>query len=127
MVAARHFDELHRHPQAIVGLANAALEQRLHVELFANGPDVLAFAAELKGRGARGHAQAIDLGECVDELLGQAFTEVFLVVARTHVRERQNRNRGDGSGSRRRRARRRGVFPRHRGDELISPAGGESR
>ena len=122
MVAARHFNQLNRHTQAIVGLADAALEQRLHVELCANGPDVLAFAAELKGRGARGHAQAIDVRERVDELLGQALTEVFLVVTRTHVRERQHSDRGDGSGSRRRRGRRRGVFSGHRGDELISPA-----
>jgi hypothetical protein len=42
VVAARHLDELHRHAEAIAGLADAALEQRLHVELFADDPDVLA-------------------------------------------------------------------------------------
>ena len=92
MVAARHFDELHRHAQTVVGLADAAFEERLHIELCSNGLDVLAFAAELKRRRTRGHAQAIDVRECVDELLGEAFTEVLLVVIRTHVRERQYRD-----------------------------------
>ena len=92
MITARHFNELHSDAQAIVGLADAAFEQRLHVELLSHGADVLALAAKLKGRRACGHAQAIDVRQRVDELVGQTFAEVLLVVIRTHVRERQHRD-----------------------------------
>ena len=96
VVATRHFDELHSNPQAIVGLADAAFEQRLHVELLSDDADVLAFSGKPKGRGARGHAQAIDVRQRVDELVGQTFAEVLLVVTRTHVREWQHRDRRNG-------------------------------
>jgi hypothetical protein len=121
VVAGCHLNELHRHTQAIAGLANAALEQGLDVELFANAPDILALAAELKGRRTRGHAQTVDLRQRVDQLLGQPVTEELLVVRRTHVRERQHGNRGDRRVRPRHRGRRRGRLSRHRRDESIAP------
>ena len=86
-------DELRGDPQLLAGLPHAALQDVRDVELLADHPQVFVPSLELKRRGAPDHAQLGQLRQQVEQLLRQAIREVFLVLARAHVRERQHRNR----------------------------------
>ena len=92
VVPAGDFYQLDRDAQPIIGLPDAALEQRFNVELAPHFAHVRAGVPKLKRRRSCGHAKAIDLRERVDEFLGQPFAQVVLVAIRTHVEERQNRD-----------------------------------
>ncbi len=101
VVAGRDLDELDGHPQPVSRLADAALEQRAHAEVTAHGADVGPRPAELEGRGPGGHAEPLDLGEGVDQLLREALAKVVLVPPGAHVRKREDRDGrdvGDGRG-----------------------------
>ena len=91
--AVRHLHELRRDPHLAPRLAHAPLEQRRHVELLADDPQVLVLALELEGRRATRDPQLRDLGQDVQQLLGQAVGEVLLVLAGAHVHEGQDRDR----------------------------------
>ncbi len=95
VVAVRRLDQLRRDADLVAGLAHAALQDVRDVELLRHFLDVDLLALELEGRGARGNSQIGDLRQQVEQLLRQAVREVFLVLARAHVRERQHR---DGLG-----------------------------
>ena len=86
-------DELRGDPQLLAGLPHAALQDVRDVELLADHPQVFVPSLELERRGAPDHAQLGQLRQQVEQLLRQAIREVFLVLARAHVRERQHRNR----------------------------------
>ncbi len=92
MVAVGDVDELGGDPEPVAGLADAALEDGLHVELFPDLADVLFGTLELERRGAGGDAQVLDPAQPVDELLGDPFAEVVLVLVGAHVDEGQDGN-----------------------------------
>src|SRR5439155_20312931 len=75
------------------GLANAALQNRRHIQLLRNRRDVHVFALEVKRRRARRHAQATDLGEDIQQLFRETVGKVFLVLLGTEIRKRQHRDR----------------------------------
>ena len=95
VVAVRRLDQLRRDADLVAGLAHAALQDVRDVELLRHFLDVDLLALELEGRGARGNPQIGELRQQVQQLFRQAVREVFLVLARAHVRERQHR---DGLG-----------------------------
>ncbi|HEX6795949.1 MAG TPA: hypothetical protein VF304_19075 [Casimicrobiaceae bacterium] len=86
-------DELHRNAHPVAGLAHAAFEHRLHVELAADHCDVLVPALELERRRARRHAQAADLREHVQKLVGETVRKILVFLVPAAVDERQHRNR----------------------------------
>ena len=65
----RGVDELRRDPHALARLAHAACQQVDDVELLRDIPDVDFLALEAPRRGARGHADAADPGQHVEEFL----------------------------------------------------------
>jgi hypothetical protein len=72
VIPARHVDELHGDAQSIAGLAHAAFEQTIDPERAAHVAQIVA-AAELERGGTCRDAQPLDLGERIDELLGEPF------------------------------------------------------
>ena len=94
-MARGHLDQLHRDAQVIVRLAHAAFEQCPDAERPPDLAHVRTRAAELEGGRSRRDAQAVDLRQRVDQLLGQPLAEVVLIAARAHVGERQHRDRGE--------------------------------
>ena len=68
-------------------------ENRPDAERLGNPADVLFLAAEGKRGGARGDLEAGDVGQQVDDLLGQSVAEVLVVRVAAHVGEREH---GDG-------------------------------
>jgi len=100
VVPVGHVDELDRNPQPGAGLAHAALEDRGDPQSGTHGPNVHGRPAELEGGAARRHPQALDVGQAVDELLGDALAQVVLVPSRAHVGEGQDGDGGTGAGGR---------------------------
>ena len=92
LVAVGDIHQLGGEAQHAPGLANAALEDGVDLELLADGTDVLAFSLEGKGRGARCHPKCGHPGEGVDDFLGDAVGEVLVVGIGAHVEEREHRN-----------------------------------
>jgi hypothetical protein len=83
------------------GLAHAAFQNVRDVELLCDRGDVDVLAFEVKGRGARGHPQAADLGEDIQQLLCQPICEIFVLLVAAHVHERKHGNRRGGVVNRR--------------------------
>ena len=77
--AVLHFDELGTDPKLIAGFADTALENVVDTETL---PDLLD-----------AECAAIDLGQCADQLLGEAIGEVLVVGIAAQVVERQDRYR----------------------------------
>src|SRR5262249_52995927 len=100
MKTSRDFNELNGNAQLIASFANAAFKQRFDTKLLADGSNVRADAAKLKGSGASRHAKTVNARERVDQLFGNALAEVVLVASRTHVYERKHGDRGDIPGRR---------------------------
>ena len=94
LIPAGDVDELDRDAEAVLHLADAALEQCGDAELPFGGGDVER-ATELERRAARSDTQAVHVRQCVDHLLRHALAEILLIVTRAHVRERKNRDRRD--------------------------------
>src|SRR5215468_10193106 len=86
-------DELRRDAHAVPRLAHAALEERADVQLFGDYGRVLVLAPEVEGRCPPCHAQAINLGQGVEDLLGDAVGEVLLVLRWAQVGEREHGDR----------------------------------
>ena len=81
------------HPRA--GLAHAALEQIRGAELLPDGAQVFVLPLEGERRGAADHPQAVHLRQRVEDLLGDAVGEVFLLLVGAEVDEGEH---GDGGG-----------------------------
>ena len=77
-------------------LAHAAFVHRLNFQLLADLADVLVLALEGERRGARSHAQCLDLGQGIDDLLSHAVGEVFVFRVVAHVGKGQHRHRLGG-------------------------------
>src|SRR5439155_11417069 len=71
-------DELGADTKAIAGFAHTTAQNSAHIELLTDSADVIVAAFEGEGGGAGGDAQAGDLGQGVDQLLGQAIAEIFV-------------------------------------------------
>jgi hypothetical protein len=93
LIAVLDVDQLHVDPEAIAGLAHAALENRGDTQAPSHGADVHSRPTELERRAAGGDAEPIDVGQRVDQLLGEAVTEIVLVAGRAQVGKRQDRDR----------------------------------
>jgi hypothetical protein len=91
-----HVGHLDRHPQAISRPPHASLEDRAHAETLPDLPNVEGGALELERGRSRGHAQAAQAHERVDQLVGQAVAEVLLVPLRAEVGEGKDGQRVDG-------------------------------
>lgn len=91
-----HVDQLSGDSDATSGFADAAFEDEANVEAGADFANVLSFAFEEEGRGAGGDAKSGDLGEGVDNLLGDAVAEEVLVFVRAHVDKGEDGDAGGG-------------------------------
>ncbi len=101
VVAAGDVDQLRRDAQPVAGLAHAPLEHRGHAELPPDEQPVLDPSRRRERRGARSDTQPLDMRQVRDDLLGDALTEVLLIVVGAHVDERQDRDRRLAAGERR--------------------------
>src|SRR5207249_9736569 len=88
-----HLDELRRDSDVVARRANTPFENVPDIEPAADllKCDIL-FPEEERGR-ATGDLQTGDLGQDIDDLLGEAVAEVLILLVRAHVGERQY---GDG-------------------------------
>ena len=82
--------ELRRNPQPVSGTAHRPLKHPGRPEQGTDGADVLRLAFEGKGRSARGHPQSFDLGQRVDQLVGDSIAQVFGVGVGAGVDEGQH-------------------------------------
>jgi hypothetical protein len=78
---------------AVVGTADAAFQDGAHVQRLSNLGDVLVLAAKHESGGASGNFQVGDTGQEVNDVLGEAIAEVFVVGVAAHVGERQDSDR----------------------------------
>ncbi len=69
MKAVAALDQLGGDPQALAGLADAAFQHVIDPELGADQAQVVGLALEGEARRAPRHAQGLDLGELVQQLL----------------------------------------------------------
>ena len=91
--AVPHIDELGSDAQPVAGLAHAPLDDGPDVQSTADLTHVLILALEGEGRGPRHHAQALHLGQGVDDLLGNTVAEELLLGIGRQIGERQHRHR----------------------------------
>src|SRR5438034_259606 len=87
--AGRAVDQLRRDPYPATGLARAALQNVVDLELARDLRNVDVLALEHERRVARGDPQRGHLGEIRDDVLGDAVREVFLFRIAAHVGERE--------------------------------------
>ena len=89
-------DELGRDAEEVPGLANAALEDGPDAQLPSDLADVELHVLEGE-RGRAGHdPDPLEAGQGVDELLGQSFAEIIVVLGRAHVGEGKDGHGGHG-------------------------------
>src|SRR5690348_17105026 len=93
MVSVRSLDELNGNPNAVTRAADTPFENGLDIQDARNGADVLLLAPEREGRGSCRDAQPRDLGQSVEDLLGQAIAEVLVLFFRAEVCKRQHCDR----------------------------------
>jgi len=93
VVAVGNADELGGDPQLLPGLPDAPLQDILHVELFADLACIDILPLKRKGRRAGDHPEVSDLGQAVDEFLGEPFAKIVLLRVGAHVLEGKD---GDG-------------------------------
>lgn len=88
-------DELGRDPKFVAGLADAAFQHGIDMQLLADFAEdaILVPAFESEGRTAPGHAQALHFRQDVEQFLGHAVAEIFVALVCAHVQERQHCDR----------------------------------
>src|SRR5439155_25153515 len=77
------FNQVNLHGQSVARLVYFAGEQRTYAKVLSHLGRVDCFAFVGECRGARNHSDLWDLGQAVDELLGQTIAQVFGVHIRT--------------------------------------------
>src|ERR1700688_3669183 len=86
-------DELRGDTQRLPGLAHAAFQEMRDAQPAGDRAHVFVPALELERGGARNYLETGTSREVIDQLLGQAVREVFLVFALAHVDKWQICNR----------------------------------
>ncbi len=86
-------DQLRRDAHGRARLAHRPLQDVVDAERVADPAQVLVLALECKRRGAPGNLEFLDGGERIEDLLGDAVGEIFLLGIRAHVDEWQDRDR----------------------------------
>jgi hypothetical protein len=126
VIAVGDVHQLRADAQAVAGLADAALEHRLHVQSLADLAHVDLRALELERRGPRHDRQPLDAGERADQLLGHPVAEILLVGIVGQVGEGQHGDRRQARDRRRRQrhaAHQGAQVSEQIGDALITPTG----
>ena len=93
MKPVRDVDQLGRDPQLRVGPAHAALQDRPHPQLLADGPDVIGHVLKRERGRARRHAQRRDAAQGVQNLFRHAVAEVPVLGIGAEIHERQHSDR----------------------------------
>jgi len=93
VIPVRHADQLREDPELIALSAHAPFQDGGDVQLRADLPDVEVLALEEECGGAGDDANALDVGERVDDLLGHAVGEVLVLLVAAQVREGQHHDR----------------------------------
>ncbi len=101
MVAVRRVDELGDDAELVSLAAHAPFQHGGDVQLLADLAHVQVLALEGEGRGAGDDADPRDVGERVDDLLGDAVGEVLVLLAAAQVDEGQHGDRRSAHGRRR--------------------------
>ena len=123
MVSVGRVDELRCYPQAVAGLADAAFQDRVHPEPLRHRAQILLGALEREAGSACRDAQALELGQRIDDLLGDAVAEELVLRIAAHVREGQHRDGlVDGHGRARRRRDKRRAERRQVGKAILGLA-----
>ena len=94
MIAISNIDELRGHTQPSARLTHAAFEHSVDLQLASDVADVLAFSFKREGGGPRGHSKRFDFTQSINDFLGNAITEKFVLGIVAHVNEGEN---GDAS------------------------------
>ena len=94
MIAVGNIDELRGHTQPVARFTHAAFEHRVDLQLASDLDDVLAFPFKRKGGGPRRHSKRFDFTQSINDFLGDAITEKFVLRIVAHVNEGEN---GDAS------------------------------
>ena len=97
MIAVADADQLRGDTQRVPFASDAAFEERTDLQFLAQFADAQVLSAQREYGRARGDAEPLDVGQRVDQLLGDAVGEVVALLVAAHVHERQH-------GDRRRRA-----------------------
>ena len=92
VIAVLSVDQLRSHADSASRSTDAPFKNRPDAERLCDPADVLLLAAEGEGRCARGDLEVGDMGQQVDQLLGQAVAEVLVVRVSAHVGEREHRD-----------------------------------
>src|SRR5215510_14343453 len=99
MVSICGVDKLGRNTDAIPCTTHAALKDRANIEGFGNLTDVLFLPAKREGGCAGRDLQSRDMGQCVNDLFGEAVAEILVLFVRAQVRKRQDGDGGFETGS----------------------------
>src|SRR2546428_1445394 len=87
MIAVGNVDELRGHAQPVARFAHAAFKDGVYLQFATDLSDVLALSLEGKRGRARRHAKRFNFGQRVDDLLGNAIAEKFVLRVVAHVDE----------------------------------------
>jgi hypothetical protein len=111
-------DELCRDADAIAGLSDAAFQDVRYSEGQSDLANVLMLALECESRGARDHPQIRNFGQQIDDLLGKAVAQVFVLLVAAHVLDWQDGDRRLRVGRACRHLFERGLHVVHRRESL---------
>ena len=107
VAAGAGIDQLRHYPRPAAGAADAALEHRVDPQELGDLADVCVAVLEVEDRGPRHHSETGDVGEQVDQVLGQTVGEDLGRLVAVEVGEGQHRDRP------------RAVLKRHLGSVLV--------
>jgi hypothetical protein len=85
-------DQLRGDAHVLAGAAHAALEHGTDAELSRDGRDIDFLALEHERRSTRGNFQLRQFGQQVENFLGNAVAEIFVLRIPAHVDEGQHGN-----------------------------------
>src|SRR5918993_4987533 len=85
MIPAFDIHELNGDAYAICLLAQAALQNMVNAQLFANLAEAQIFSFELERGSTTRHVQVLQMYERVDNLLRNTVTEIFLIRVVAHI------------------------------------------
>ena len=90
-----HIHELGGDSKAVAAASDAPFEHGSHLEFPADGAHVLMPRLEGEGGGSCRDSEISQLGEGVDQLVGETVAQIFVVLTRAHIVERQHRDGRD--------------------------------
>jgi hypothetical protein len=79
--APREVNQLCHDSHVVLGLADAAFQDRFHIQAFSDDAEINVLALEGKGRSSCCHTQLVNLRQGVDDFLGDPIGEELILSA----------------------------------------------